>query len=267
MPFFLDHIFTTVTSAPPHLNGITEILPCEPLRPYVRCFWAGDGRAGVRVIPDICGDIIIPLEEKSQSVFCAANGKSFLTQSSAPQFGIRFYAWAVPLFLHTDASQLFNRQVPAEDVFVRFSSVEARIREAPHLRARIKIAQDYLLPLLAAQEFDSAVMNALCCAAVRTGRTSAASMAQYSSVSLRTLERKFAFSVGMSPRKALSLIRYQLLWQECFHSRFSMSDCIERFGFYDQSHLCNSFKSYHGISLSQARAELFALFHSSGATL
>lgn len=261
MPFPLERIFTAALSAPPQANGIAEIPPCAPLAPYVRCFWAGDGRAGVRVIPDICADIIVPLDGNASAHFCGTSGSSFVTEASAPQFGIRFFAWAVPLFARADASLLFGRCVPAGDVFPGFGRAQKRIREARTFSARIAAAQDYLLSLIGTQALDSAVMNALHFFVTKNCRTRVVSAACSCAVSTRSLERKFLRTVGTSPAQTLGLFRYQLLWQECQKPGFDALDCVEKFGFYDQAHLCNSFKAHHGISLTQARAERSALSH------
>lgn len=261
MAFSLERMFTSALSAPPQANGIAEIPPCAPLAPYVRCFWAGDGRAGVRVIPDICADIIVPLDGSAPAFFCGTSARSFVTKGSAPLFGIRFFAWAVPLFAHADASLFFGRSVPACDVFPGFGRVQERIRETRPLSARIAAAQQYLLSLLGSQELDSAVMNALHFFIAQNCRTSVVSAARSCAASTRSLERKFLRTVGTSPVQTLGLVRYQLLWQECLKPGFDPLDCVEKFGFYDQAHLCNRFKAHHGIPLAQARAEHFALSH------
>ena len=85
--------------------------------------------------------------------------------------------------------------------------------------------------------------------------------ARFCAVSTRSLERKFLRTVGTSPAQTLGLFRYQLLWQECLKPGFDALDCVEKFGFYDQAHLCNCFKAHHGISLTQARAECSTLSH------
>ncbi|MDE6350624.1 MAG: hypothetical protein K2K67_06455, partial [Treponemataceae bacterium] len=220
MLFPLERIFTAALSAPPQANGIAEIPPCAPLAPYIRCFWAGDGRAGVRVIPDICADINVPLDGNASASFCGTSGGSFVTEASAPQFGIRFFAWAVPLFAHADASLFFGTCVPAGDVFPEFGRVQERIKEARAFSARIAAAQTYLLSLLGAQELDSAVMNALHFFVAKNCRASVESAARFCAVSTRSLERKFLRTVGTSPAQTLGLFRYQLLWQECLKPGF-----------------------------------------------
>ncbi len=255
----LERIFQPITSAPPALNGITEIPPCAPLAPYVRCFWTGDGRAGVRVIPDICADIIIPLHEGDQPYFVGTSSQSFVTARFEPQFGIRFYAWAVPLFLHADASLFFDSVVPAYKVFGRFDALCEKIRTAEDIATQIAVAQPYLLSLLGERKFDSIVMNTLSLFVKYKGHVPVIEAARHCAVSKRSLERHFLHSIGTSPKQTLELVRYQLLWQNCCTDGFDVSHAIEQFGFYDQSHLCDSFKARHGVPLKEALAERRAL--------
>ena len=213
------------------------------------------------MIPDICADIIVPLDGNASASFCGTSGGSFVTAASAPQFGIRFFAWAVLLFARADASLFFGKCVLAGDVFQGFGRVQERIKEAHTFSERIAAAQAYLLSLLGTQELDSAVMNALHFFVTKNCRASVVSAARSCAVSTRSLERKFLRTVGTSPAHTLGLFRYQLLWQECQKPGFDALDCVEKFGFYDQAHLCNSFKAHHGISLTQARAERSVLSH------
>ena len=42
-----------------------EILPCESLQRWIRCFWggiAGAGASPTRIIPDVCADLIYHID-------------------------------------------------------------------------------------------------------------------------------------------------------------------------------------------------------------
>ena len=47
------------------------------------------------------------------------------------------------------------------------------------------------------------------------------------------------------------MIRYQMLWREALGASFNVHDAVYKFGYFDQAHLLNDFKEYHGISLSR----------------
>lgn len=260
MSFALNDIFTTATSAPTSRTGITEIVPCAPLAPYVRCFWTynGDGSKRVRIIPDCCADIIIDLHSRSGGGYCGVSNRSFISDNNSALFGIRFYAWGVRMFTNVDMSLLFNMSYPADVIFDGIGNAVSEIKRAPNTAARVLVAQKYLLSKLRNAE-NGEVMNSLYLALDSSCRATVNEMSDYCAVSRRTLERMFALNIGISPKQMTDMLRYQLLWQTCLSHDFDASDCVERFGYYDEAHLYNDFKKYHGIGLPTARKEFFDL--------
>ena len=74
----------------------------------------------------------------------------------------------------------------------------------------------------------------------------------------KTVNGFFEQTLSLSPKKTSSIIRYQSLWQEvCRSTQFDIQDSVFAYGYYDQAHLLNDFKKYHGISLSEARKLAF----------
>ena len=74
----------------------------------------------------------------------------------------------------------------------------------------------------------------------------------------KTVNVFFEQTLSLSPKKTSSIIRYQSLWQEvCRSTQFDIQDSVFAYGYYDQAHLLNDFKKYHGISLSEARKLAF----------
>lgn len=87
----------------------------------------------------------------------------------------------------------------------------------------------------------------------KRGALSVKNLAEYNVISERTLEQQFQFSLGISPKELLGLIRYQYLWRKVLSTRnFNIQDEVDAFGFYDQAHLLNTFRKYHGLSLPKA---------------
>ena len=69
----------------------------------------------------------------------------------------------------------------------------------------------------------------------------------------RQLERLFKNTVSLSPKKFSSLVRYQSLWQDvCRSENFDIQDAVFKYGYFDQPHLLNDFKKFHGMSFSDA---------------
>lgn len=236
---------------------MTEAVPSSPfLRQYIRCFWKCDGCApahDLRIIPDCCADIIVPLDG-SRPVFVGVSDQSFITRHTGGVFGIRFYAWAVAPFLHIDLDGLLNGMIPVEAAIKGFGGLQRKVIEEPDFTGQTEIAQQYFARLFDGKT-DADIMNGIYFAVKNDCRASVGDMAKYCSVSKRTLERKFVRGVGVSPKTMLELLRYQLLWQDATKRGFSVADSVFKLGYFDDAHLYNDFKKYHGIGLAAARAE------------
>ena len=255
MRFSIDTIFTTHTALPKNV-GIDEIEPSVVLRPYIRCFWKYNDNTDVRIfriIPDCCADIIIPLDG-SPSIFVGVSDKSFITPYMGDVFGIRFYAWSVAPFLHIGLSEMFNGAALIDSVLNNFSRVQNAIIEAQTTEQQVELAEKYLLDLFDGKS-SSDIMNGLYCTIKDNCRVTVNNLSDYCAVSKRTLERKFINSIGISPKMMIDLLRYQMLWQDCIKSRFSASDSAYKLGYYDEAHMYNDFKKFHGIGFGEARAE------------
>ena len=255
MGFSLDTIFTTRTALPENV-GIVEIEPNALLRPYIRCFWKYGDNTDVRefrIIPDCCADIIIPLDG-SPSVFVGASDKSFVTPDIGDVFGLRFYAWAVAPFLHIGLKETFNGAVPIDCISNNFGRVQNAILEADTTARQVELAEKYLLELFDGKLcFD--IMNGLYRAIKDNCRVTVKDLSDYCAVSKRTLERKFIDNIGVSPKTMIGLLRYQTLWQDCINDGFSAADSAYKLGYYDEAHMYNDFKRFHGIAMSEARKE------------
>lgn len=260
MVFSLNKIFTTCTALPKN-GGVIEIEPISALKPYIRCFWISEkcnANQSMRIIPDCCADIIIDVDNRSAK-FVGMSFDSFLTENTSKVFGIRFYAWVVPYFVRVDADKLYNSHIPPENLFCNFAEFQDSIIRAKSTMQRIALSENYLLQLID-ERHDDDVMNCLHSIIVHNGNISVNRLADEIAVSKRTLERKFSQNVGVSPKAVAELIRYQLLWQDCITTGgFDVFDEVDKFGYYDQAHMINDFKKYHGIGIGDARSEYFDL--------
>lgn len=266
MSIRLDKIFTTITSNPARTGNYIEIEPCDALKPYIRCFWGSkhnreDFDANkikkTLVIPDICMDIIVTGNRNSNSVesdFCGINNFSyFVDESNSFCFGIRFYAWSAVLFADESMNDVLNVFLNADAYFSDFSrELNDRLLNAKSIYERKSIAEKFLLRRLNAKRENFDIMNSLYFIINNNGNAGVAELSDYCVMSKRQLERKFVENTGVSPKQMINLIRYQLLWQDCLKENFNIQDAVEKFGYYDQSHLIREFRKYHGMSINTA---------------
>lgn len=254
MSFTLDKIFTTATYKP-NLTGYTEIEPCAELKPYIRCFWEYRGGSRSLVIPDLCADVMFDCGDFGlNSSFVGVSNKSFHSQGDKPCFfAIRFYAWSAVLFSNVDMRASLNTFIDAREYFADIKlALEPKLLSAKNMYERKLCAEKYLINRLDLSRENSDLMNSLYCIIQSSGRASVGDLADYCAVSKRTLERRFLENTALTPKEMLSLVRYQLLWQELLGGRLSIQDCVEKFGFYDQPHLLREFKKFHGVTPSRA---------------
>ena len=264
-------LFKPIT-ATPNRNSVdyVEIEPCDALKPYIRCFWGTpclshasaekDSSPGV-VIPDTCMDIIFTFDYVTNMVsckFCGINDTSFLTESSTGLksiFGVRFYFWAVHLFVNRGLNDVCNTITDVERYFPDYkNNLEGVLIHYSRIVDRIPHAEDYLLKKLNDNFHpNNNILNAVFSIVNLKGVVSVPQVCKYSGISKRKLERIFSEYIGVSPKKAADLVRYQCVWRDIF---FTISpdyhDIVYQYGYTDQAHLLNNFRKYHGMSPNKA---------------
>lgn len=258
----LSRLYMPITSDPFEQNdNYTELLPCPALRPFVRCFWGTQkpmSRSYSRlVIPDTCMDIIIRFTESSaEKSFCKIDessgysGEHSFTEAYSV-FAVRFYPWSAAMF--ADIPDITAAEAP-EDIFPKLTRLltERALREND-IFARAKAAETLLLSLVCPEKADNDVMNALYLSIISNGNVRVADLAGYTALSVRSLQRKFSLSAGKSPKLLTDLIRYQLLWQEtALGGGISVSEAVEKFGYFDQAHMLNDFRKRHLMTPTEA---------------
>lgn len=277
-------MFVPITATPfPH-SGYCELLPCKKLAPYVRCFWASWNEKGVApspemkkaqsvIIPDLCSDIIVITDGAERTEdgrvissidFCGVNDKMFWSGHSPDFnrqiFGIRFYSWQASHFSDEPLSKTTNGYF---DLRSHFNTAEKLLRQkiSPVMTLHdFKIAaEDALLALLArpAQKVPAQnhlVLDSIIQMISTCGSQNLSSLLKDIHTSERQLERLFENTLSLSPKKVSSLIRYQSLWQNvCRSDSFDIQDAVYAYGYFDQAHLLNDFKKFHGMSLGEAK--------------
>lgn len=275
MNFSIDKIFMPITANSFGDNIYLEAKPSDSLKPYIRCFWyfnlINKSPASVDnvnmpqyhlVIPDICTDIIISRNEKGfKSHFCGISDKSFKSENkNSFLFGIRFYAWRVNLFTDESLNKSLNVSCNTEIYFNDFRKYfSEELFYSNDFSKMISVSEKYLLKKINTKKENFDILNSIYYAVKNNADLSVRETAEYCNVSKRKLERVFLDNIGASPKKIIDLIRYQMLWQECIKRSFNSIDCAYKFGYYDQSHMINDFKKYHGMNISQARENYFSL--------
>lgn len=263
---YFARIFQPITFKPKGTKTNAELLPCEALRPYIRCFWGapGLGRPIAQptaptdpslVIPDTCMDIVCRIDygtNKVHSYFSGINDAPFYdadSQKTGSIFGIRFYLWSVYLFADQSMEKALNALVDVEEYFNDFKKkLGDLLIEKTTLRERVAEVEKYLIHRLKLpRHLDHNVMNAIAAILKSKGLITVSDLCQSAGASQRHLERQFLHYFGTTPKKTVDLVRFQNVWQQMVYSRtIDLQDMVYRYGYYDQAHFNKDFKKYYG---------------------
>lgn len=279
-------MFLPITATPFSHPGYKEVLPCKALAPYVRCFWTSWNEPFLSksslpelekiqsiVIPDLCVDIIIVTDgtenikdgrEITSMNFCGVNDKMFNSGHShithRKLFGIRLYSWQASLFSDEPLSKTTNGYFDLQSHFKTAGKLlHQKLSHNMTLQDFKLASEDILLTLLNRPTQMIPIKNFLILDSIiqmihTRGTQNLSSLLQDVHTSERQLERLFENAFSLSPKKVSSLIRYQSLWQEvCYSNHFNIQDAVFDYGYYDQSHLLNDFKKFHGMNLHEAK--------------
>lgn len=253
--------YRPITSTPFLKSGnYCEIPPCAALKPYIRCFWGNNTSLETSerlVIPDTCMDIIIKSNRSDKTLtasFCTLDEKNYLSHNSrADIFGVRFYCHSAVLFSTESFRDTKNRVYFPDDFFRGITSeltdIFFRFNTLPE---RAKAVEKLLLRRLNLNRMNFDVMNVINDMIKYNCRTKISEIARRNALSQRRTERIFAENIGVSPKTLSNLIRYQLVWQEIARGGANILDMTEKYGYTDQAHLLNDFRSHHGMTPTQA---------------
>lgn len=240
-------------TAQPFRRGYTEYVPCEALRPFIRCFWTSTEQEDRLIIPDLCADIIFDIAGHDVC-FSGVSDRAFVSGRTEESFGIRFYAWTAELFAEDSLRGTLNGGFEIGEHFRRMErELLPWIIEAKTTAQRIALSERFLLRHLRERRnrlYDDAVGEIINMRGVCT----VGELSKELHISARQLERVFLECSGLSPKKTAALIRYQCLWLDIlFGGTFRMADKALEYGYVDQSHLLNDFRRFHTMYPEQAR--------------
>lgn len=269
-----NDIYNPITALPFQCDdAYIEIKPCPELRPYIKCFWGSrkpykrmktDISSEHLVIPDTCMDIIFDVnftENKISNSFCALDDRAYSIlypnnkEELISTFAIRFYAWGTAFFADNSLRRTKNQVYDVDCFFSKLKKeIEAKLFDITDIYERIALVQSYLSSNIHSEKYNSIVNDAIAEVILSKGNVKIDSLAKSVFTSTRNLERLFDDYFGASPKKISSLVRYQYLWQEVLFSKaVNMIDLSDKYGYSDQAHLLNDFKSFHNMTISQAK--------------
>jgi methylphosphotriester-DNA--protein-cysteine methyltransferase len=263
-----------------------EVAPSPDLSEWVDCYWSITGRIdtavrGNRVLPDGCMDVILRFGDPPMNRDGAAQFESFVVGAmTSPTvvwqvgrvdlMGVRFRPGGAPLFLSVaPASEFTNAVVPlnalrldADELYDRTASCVSQAQgvethdvrsvglgEREYLRARASVVESILRRRMRREaSADAAVAAAVSLIASHDGRIQVRAIEERLGITQRSLERRFRSRIGLSPKVAARIARFQRAaasLQEKPHT--SLARLAAERGYHDQAHMTREFREFAGL--------------------
>ncbi|QNK61070.1 helix-turn-helix transcriptional regulator [Pedobacter sp. PAMC26386] len=247
-----------------------EIIPCEHLRQYVKCFFIRETEEFVefetKILPGGYPELIFNL---SDIYLHSAKDKSFhltppidyLGQLTRPfeirskgkitMIGIRFYAHAASYFLKERMDE-FNDQISDLTSLLHTSTKELheQLMGSKTLENRVILIENFLLKRLSYSErrFDQILLVGQITREMAINHYSAnvdCTAAKYG-ISSRYLQKLFLQNTGLTPKAFLKVNRFRHSLNFLDNKQESLTSIAYNCGYFDQSHFIKEFKLFSG---------------------
>ena len=240
-------------------------LPAEPrLAPYIYCYWELKSVYKLlspflyRVIPDGCVDIFFDVNNSRDTrvMGFSTTHIEFALDNSFHYAGVRFLPGAFPVIFNLDASTLTDREARLDDVLSLPAARELHgvLDGQTNLQQIKPILDRYFLKKVADSRgvMDARFCNAIMIILKEHGTLNLQSEID-TGISPRQLRRLFEFYVGASPKMFSKVIRFQYFFQLLSSSKGqAYNKVFLDAGYYDQPHFNKDFKTFFGLTPTQA---------------
>lgn len=241
------------------MAGYREHLPSASLAPYVRCYWTHRERPARprtrQVVPDACLDLIFFLHGPTGAPPALAVGTMteplpVRTEGPTDLLGVRFHPGAATAFLPVPASELTDRSVSLDTLWDTGGGEAAeRLAALPPGPGRLVLLESLLRGRLArvTVQPDPTVRTAVRILEETRGSVPVAALARAVGLGRRQLGRRFRRSVGVPPRTAGRVLRFQAALRDLqADPRADLSRIALAAGYHDQPHFTREFGEMAG---------------------
>jgi AraC-like DNA-binding protein len=240
-------------------------IPRDQLKPFIRLLviTEADSAGDYKVLPGT--EVVMGFQFKGKLSFLGEGKASPLSPSglsgltdhfrmfrNAPNTGtilIFFKEGAAASFFKTPIHELFRDSVSLDNFMLRSELLilEEKLQETKTDPQKISLIEDFLISKLNSSNPDLLVMSAISMIFKSKGNIRIKELLEALHISQSPLEKRFRQSVGTSPKKFASIVRfkYTLL---AFDPKTSLTDLGYEAGFYDQAHFIKEFRNFTGES-------------------
>ena len=243
--------------------GFATYIPSDILKPYVKSFaiQETDNETMYKVLPDTC--LVMGFQFKGK--LSLLNNQEELKLSSSGISGITdhyktfknsagigtvlvfFKEAGAAIFFKQPVHELFRESLSLDNFILRSELLllEEQLREAKTDKTRIKIIETFLIAQMNANEPDKLVFEALELIYKSNGNIRIKELMQRLHISQSPLEKRFRKTVGASPKKFASIVRFKYAIRN-YKESDSLTGLGYEAGFYDQAHFIKEFKIFTG---------------------
>lgn len=238
-------------------------LPCEKLSPYIERLVISESpeEKTYKVLPGT--NLVIGFQysgslvylRNQQPIALQSSGltglldsfRVFKNSNSTGSVLVYFKETGPVNFFKIPLHELFSESISLDNFLLRSELliVENRLLEAKNDITRIKVVEDFLLSRLKPVPSDSLVMEALALIHKSKGTIRIKEILKKLNSSQSPLEKRFRQTVGTSPKKFASIVRFKHLLRE-YKPGNSLTELSYEAGFYDQAHFIKEFKTFTG---------------------
>lgn len=240
-----------------------EIQPSKEIQVFVYCFWQLkteeklNTNYNYRVVSDGCIDIFFDHKLPTENFvmgFCRKYTQ-FLIGKEFDYIGIRFFPSIFPLLFKVNAKDLSNHSQELNRVLPNFSEwINTSVKPSDSFQTITKALNQKIIEFVKKQnfEYDHRFLNALHLIFQKNGFLDTEKDLDIG-LSPRQLRRIFNFYIGTTAKSFSNVVRFQYILN-AKHSKQSLKENKLYFdvGFFDQAHFIKNFKTYYGVTPSEA---------------
>ncbi len=241
---------------------------CQPhplLRPFVRCYWAFEGGAGVpedafKVLPDGCMELIINMGDpyrrnglRQPDAFVVGQITAVIELQPTGVnrfFSIRFEPHGLRPFIAMPVNELTDLDVSLEHLWTDAAMWTDQWRAAPDFGGQCAVADHFLTTCLARGiSVETRLFKTVYPMLMQPDR-SVAQIAAMLGLSARQLQRRFRDHTGLTPKHFARIARLRrVLAYLRDDDRFeTLTDLAHDLGYSDQAHMNHDFKALTGLA-------------------
>ncbi len=243
-----------------------EIAPCEALRQQIHTYWiltqdALSDASPEKVLPDGRTEILFdfgapyrwvgqaPLAPRGRVVGQIRSYIELIPSGPVALLGVRLEASALQRLIGSTAGELTGTSAPFDELeLFELAALEERLHELSSWSARLELVERVFMKLLLAPGRTDSLVEGVADFMRRSGgRHDVGQVARHFGASVRTIERRFAKGIGLSPKLFSRQVRLQRVFS-LIEGRHSVpwSQIAVASGCFDQAHLSREFRQLAG---------------------